>query len=1070
MRIVTIAVSISILFLSDIFARRGNPRNPGNFAVQYVCIDNDDNHSLRPIYKFVDTNVGTWVRINGFTNNDTGYKRVFPAGSTFTMNHFARSITLPPRYVHANGFISYDTIQPSTQLDSVFKVSNSAKNSLLPANWMGSAYPLWCDLELRTTGDSSRIYYRITSDTCYVSFYNMFLKGTNGRVSATFQVVYSRLDSSVTFMYRSFDGTMNGEPAADIFSRLATIGVQDSLGAFATVYLDRGVYYARSYSGAQYEQQLHNGLAVKFLRVVPNIARIVSIDAPSIDEYELPSTTFTPVITVDNMSAQARTLYINNVVTDMTTGQNIYSRQDSIVNAQPGQHQYTGSTGSGWQCGRYRLTSTVSVAAGADAWVHDNTMTRDFVRVSSLAFPHIDPLFTFDPCLYHDYGGQWLEASSVFYDEPAPYNTGAIVLDRYNRNGQPYIGNVVGDTIITAPVDLSKKQNVYFMFSLQRGIKSDSVKAGIRLRYLLGPEPKVTQNGVIVSGDSLIIEGIPSTAATYNIASSAWQTIAVLYGGYDIQTEKVRISIPSQYIHNHSRFRIRLAARDNGAQLGFPFDDGDAFVIDGLQIAAPAYGNKDETDLEPTAVDLGARFYTHIPRNVKSLYPRVKIASNGLQANQAVYQVRLIIKDQLSREVYHRMQSLVAPAARTDVWLVMPEWIIEGSQGGVFTCKAIVEQTFSDYYMQNDTAIFYRRLDINDSYAHDDGKPDTAGTMTASEHSWFYYDFIPLANDSLRGFTFYHLAPSGLTNWTITIRNGSKAGNVLNTQSVSYTVQEPGFQTATLPTPFYVEKGKKYNIQCNMTQGFGLGGDASKGYTQPLSLAFSTNPAKYTALYDSLLLLFEGSSTGNFYAGGQVLNGASSGPLLPMLRLVFSGSATYLPVDIVSFRAQRTDNGNVLLEFTTAKEEHVDRFLIERLDNDEWTLVSTIPAQNSYSGFRYSAIDHTAAKNAVRYRLRNLDLDGAATVGAHCTAEAFETTPRLDVSFDRLSNNLHIASGEAITTIGIIDAAGKEILSRQNLYLQTYDMNASALTAGVYWVTVEYENGTKEQKKFTVIR
>ncbi len=255
-----------------------------------------------------------------------------------------------------------------------------------------------------------------------------------------------------------------------------------------------------------------------------------------------------------------------------------------------------------------------------------------------------------------------------------------------------------------------------------------------------------------------------------------------------------------------------------------------------------------------------------------------------------------------------------------------------------------------------------------------------------------------------------------------------------------------------------------------MTQGFGLGGDASKGYTQPLSLAISTNPAKYTALYDSLLLLFEGSSTGNFYAGGQVLNGASSGPLLPMMRLMFSGSATYLPVDIVSFRAQRTDNGNVLLEFTTAKEEHVDRFLIERLDNDEWTLVSTIPAQNSYSGFRYSAIDLTAAKNAVRYRLRNLDLDGAATVGAHCTAEAFETTPRLDVSFDRLSNNLHITSGEAITTIGIIDAAGKEILSRQNLYLQTYDMNASALTAGVYWVTVEYENGTKEQKKFTVIR
>ena len=193
------------------YARRGNPVLVQQGArSQYYLVDSDDNHTKTPTYKFVDTLFGTWVRLSGFTNTDNGYKQVFPPpADSFVFNLADQIVTLPPRYFSVNGHVSFDTFF-------------SAVNTVVPpvpfdSSYGGFAAALWTDLEFRAFGDSSKVYYRMTTDTCYVSYYDAFLKGTNGKARATFQIVFCRTDSSVTYMYRSFDGDVCGTPAVKLF-------------------------------------------------------------------------------------------------------------------------------------------------------------------------------------------------------------------------------------------------------------------------------------------------------------------------------------------------------------------------------------------------------------------------------------------------------------------------------------------------------------------------------------------------------------------------------------------------------------------------------------------------------------------------------------------------------------------------------------------------------------------------------------------------------------------------------------------------------------------------------------
>ncbi|HJW28750.1 MAG TPA: hypothetical protein VJ508_05805, partial [Saprospiraceae bacterium] len=260
-------------------ARRGNPNYSIYIAQQFHVIDSDDNHPRKPTYNFVDSSFhlitkDTSIRLR-FTDTDDGYAtNMTNPPDSVRMDFMGVSRRMPPNgtlgSVSVNGIICLDT------------AAAGPNNSEFPLNFIkGSVAALWADMELRTTGDSSKIFYRLTPDTCYITYYNLALKGTYGKVRTTFQVAFVNSDSSVQINFRSFDGEFCGEPAAKIFQRLATIGCQAPNGQTWTNYLDRGRYHAVSFGSSIYAQDLHDQLAVKFIRVPGNMIRIRAFANPA---------------------------------------------------------------------------------------------------------------------------------------------------------------------------------------------------------------------------------------------------------------------------------------------------------------------------------------------------------------------------------------------------------------------------------------------------------------------------------------------------------------------------------------------------------------------------------------------------------------------------------------------------------------------------------------------------------------------------------------------------------------------------------------------------------------------
>ena len=75
--IVTCCVLVLLCIFTNGFARRGNPVYYTSPSVQYYTLDSDDNHAQRPTYRFLDTTFGSWTRVTGFGNADSGYVRIF---------------------------------------------------------------------------------------------------------------------------------------------------------------------------------------------------------------------------------------------------------------------------------------------------------------------------------------------------------------------------------------------------------------------------------------------------------------------------------------------------------------------------------------------------------------------------------------------------------------------------------------------------------------------------------------------------------------------------------------------------------------------------------------------------------------------------------------------------------------------------------------------------------------------------------------------------------------------------------------------------------------------------------
>jgi hypothetical protein len=1051
--------------------RRGNPGTNTFPQTQFYCVDSDDDLDLTPTYNFVDTLYGTWTRVTGFSNNDDGYALV-PSTATptlgfqwYTVRRFLPSGTYATvtqySYITTNGFIGLDT----TSNNGVF--ATSPTNAAFPNSGLHAAVaaPLWGDWEFRTTGDSSKVFVRAVADSFYVSYYNLALKGTNGKIRATFQATFTDLDSSVTFHYRSFDGSIGAQSAAQIIQNKCTIGVQNSGGVYGTTYLDRGQYYATSNSSA-YAQNLHNQLAVKFIRRQRNLLRVTAITSPASDHYELTSGSVTPAVTIQNLSDSDGWIMVQTVIRNVGTNTGLSSRLDSIFLNHGSSGTLTQNTIPITTGGSYKMTVTASFPhVGTDSWPADNTMSRTFVYIQSQTFPFYDDFSNgLNYGAWTTYGADVRPGDSIMTDPVAPRRgiSGALVLDRLDANGAPYILPDAADTITSAPINLAGKTGVWLHFIYQRGLKTDSTQAGISTRVQPGPERQVLDNTntLVQAGDTLFIEGIQNSASALNPSAASWIQIAALQGGIDVAANPMHIALGSGFMHDHFRLRFRLRGHNQSPIWNYPYDDADSWIIDGIQIV-----NATTPDLSVLGIDLGNGIYTHLPRNVVGITPKIRVNNNGGVVDGGVYVARVVIKDQLNRLVYYRTKTFDFPSTRKDSLIPMPQWDIRGSQGGVFSVTVSLEQMLFDYQHANDTNTFLRTMNIDDTYAVDDNAPDSAGTMKAAHNEW-YYDFTPLANDSLRGADIYQLDPNG-GNMSITV--GIKKDTInIATRFISLSTHTGGWQRGTFTPPVLLSANQTYRIHFTMTSGAGIGGDASKAYAFQ-TIADATTPT-YGVLHPEITNIFLEPGQVS-YASSEATNGAGGGLLIPMARLVFAGSSTALPVDLIRLASSRQTDGSVAIEWKTAKEESVAGFELERNDAGEWKSICTVAPKGLSLGGQYAQVDREAPTTAVTYRLMERDLDGTIHQLGTTTAAAIGSSQSLHLSIypNPATSRTHLEfSGAQVEQLRLIDALGRVVREiSPDTFHSGLDLDMIGLASGVYTLEAT-SNGKVVRQQITL--
>jgi hypothetical protein len=173
------------------------------------------------------------------------------------------------------------------------------------------------------------------------------------------------------------------------------------------------------------------------------------------------------------------------------------------------------------------------------------------------------------------------------------------------------------------------------------------------------------------------------------------------------------------------------------------------------------------------------------------------------------------------------------------------------------------------------------------------------------------------------------------------------------------------------------------------------------------------------------------------------------------------GGAQPLPVNLISFRAQR--NGRVnLLNWNTAQEVNISRFVIERsADGGRFAEIGEVTAQGNYSGERqYSFTDVSPNSGLNYYRLKSVDRSGAQKlsdirmVKNSGTASVGVYPNPVDQQF-----TLNISSEKSdLAVVSIIDMNGKQVFARTLSVISginNVNINARQFAAGTYVVKVQ---------------
>jgi hypothetical protein len=225
----------------------------------------------------------------------------------------------------------------------------------------------------------------------------------------------------------------------------------------------------------------------------------------------------------------------------------------------------------------------------------------------------------------------------------------------------------------------------------------------------------------------------------------------------------------------------------------------------------------------------------------------------------------------------------------------------------------------------------------------------------------------------------------------------------------------------------------------------------------------------------------DGEAAGDLF--GKAVSLSGDGTKLAIGANKNSGNGTYagsvrtynisasLPVDLIHFDVQTSNNLSSILHWATASEINNSHFEIERsYDAITFESVGEVAGNgNSQHLIEYTFVDESISliQNTVFYRLKQVDFDGA-----------FEYSDIRVVRFDRRADRPETAAypnpfNQEVTirvnanepyTIQVTDINGLVVLSVDHTENRNHRLDVSEYTAGVYIIKVTSAQGTKHLK------
>lgn len=171
---------------------------------------------------------------------------------------------------------------------------------------------------------------------------------------------------------------------------------------------------------------------------------------------------------------------------------------------------------------------------------------------------------------------------------------------------------------------------------------------------------------------------------------------------------------------------------------------------------------------------------------------------------------------------------------------------------------------------------------------------------------------------------------------------------------------------------------------------------------------------------------------------------------------------TALPVSGLTFNATVVNSNKVNLQWNTASETNVSRFVLQRSTNgSSYTDISSFNSTSvNGAGASYQYLDAMAPTGIVYYRVLILDLDGNRNFTEVKTVE-LANSGVLSVYPNPAHRELKISSGTSLNnqTLRITNAAGQVSITKRLTGNAPYSVDVSTLRPGAYYVLIEGDNG-----------